>query len=120
MNRVTMYRATIWPLGRFETDPEDVTVYENALGTVYGRLLDELEDFLRGEIDLLADLSDDPHLFDNQYRLTSRAYIRAAAQLAEACSEEAALSTARGRATFEPTSRSGPARTSSVPRMPSE
>ena len=32
----------------------------------------------------------------------------------------AAVSTARGVATREPTSRSGPARTSSVPRMPSE
>ena len=32
----------------------------------------------------------------------------------------AAVSTARGAAAFEPTSRSGPARSSSVPRMPSE
>jgi hypothetical protein len=32
----------------------------------------------------------------------------------------AAVSTARGAASFEPTRRSGPARTSSVPRMPSE
>jgi hypothetical protein len=32
----------------------------------------------------------------------------------------AAVSTARGAASFEPTSRNGPDRTSSVPRMPSE
>jgi hypothetical protein len=32
----------------------------------------------------------------------------------------AAVATARGEATREPTRRSGPARTSSVPRMPSE
>ena len=32
----------------------------------------------------------------------------------------AAVSTDRGAATFDPTSRSGPARSSSVPRMPSE
>ena len=32
----------------------------------------------------------------------------------------AAVNTDRGVATFDPTNRSGPARTSSVPRMPSE
>ena len=32
----------------------------------------------------------------------------------------AAVSTARGDASLDPTSRSGPARSSSVPRMPSE
>lgn len=32
----------------------------------------------------------------------------------------AAVSTARGDATFDPTRRSGPLRTSSVPRIPSE
>ena len=91
-NKVVMYRATIWPLGRGETDPEDVTVYESALGAVYGRLLDELEDFLCREIDLFADRSDEARSY---IQTAARSYIQTAAQLAEAYNEEAALSTAR-------------------------